>query len=35
MRARGRQASVKVSATNDGSWSWGTVRMALQNDGKR
>jgi hypothetical protein len=35
MRARGRQASVKVSATNDGSWRWGTVRMALQNDGKR
>ena len=35
MRARGRQASIKVSATNDGSWRWGTVRMALQNDGKR
>jgi len=35
MRARGRQASVKVSATNNGSWRWGSVRMALQNDGKR
>ena len=35
MRARGRQAFVKVSGTNDGSWRWGSVRMALQNDGKR
>ena len=35
MRARGRQASIKVSATNNGSWRWGSVRMALQNDGKK
>ena len=34
-RARGRQASVRVSATNDGGWRWGSVRMALQPDGKR
>jgi|TARA_A100001015_G_scaffold300640_1_gene386366 hypothetical protein len=34
-RARGRQASVKVSGTNDGGWRWGSVRLALQPDGKR
>ena len=34
-RARGRQASVRVSATNDGAWKWGSVRLALQPDGKR
>ena len=34
-RARGRQASVRVSATNDGGWRWGSVRMAIQPDGKR
>lgn len=35
LRARGRQASVRVSATNGGSWRWGSVRMALQPDGDR
>ncbi len=34
-RARGRQASVRVSATNDGAWKWGSVRLAIQPDGKR
>ena len=34
-RARGRQASVRVSATNTGGWKWGSVRMAIQPDGKR
>jgi len=34
-RARGRQASVRVSGTNNGSWKWGSVRMAMQPDGKR
>ena len=34
-RARGRQASVRVSGTNSGSWKWGSVRMAMQGDGKR
>ena len=35
LRARGRQATVKVSATNSGQWKWGSVRMALGQDGKR
>jgi hypothetical protein len=34
-RARGRQASVRVSGTNNGAWKWGSVRMAIQPDGKR
>ena len=34
-RARGRQAVIKVSGTNDGSWKWGAVRMALQGDCRR
>ena len=34
-RARGRQASVRVSSTSQGSWKWGSVRLALQPDGKR
>jgi hypothetical protein len=34
-RARGRQASVRVSGTNTGAWKWGSVRLALQPDGKR
>ena len=34
-RARGRQASVRVSSTSEGSWKWGSVRLALQPDGKR
>ena len=34
-RARGRQASVRVSGTNSGSWKWGSVRLAIQPDGKR
>jgi len=34
-RARGRQASVRVSSTSNGSWKWGSVRMAMQPDGKR
>jgi hypothetical protein len=35
LRARGRQASVRVSATNGGSWRWGAVRMSAQPDGDR
>jgi len=34
-RARGRQASVRVSGTNSGSWRWGSMRVALQPDGER
>ena len=34
-RARGRQASIRVSATNDGSWRWGSVRVGIQPDGGR
>ena len=34
-RARGRQEAVKVSSTSEGSWKWGSVRLALQPDGKR
>ena len=34
-RARGRQASVRVSGTNSGSWRWGSLRVALQPDGER
>jgi hypothetical protein len=34
-RARGRQASVRVSGTNNGSWRWGSMRVALQPDGER
>lgn len=35
LRARGRQAFVKVSATNSGGWRWGDVRLAMQPDGER
>ena len=35
LRARGRQASVRVSGTNDGAWRWGSVRMAIKPDGGR
>jgi len=34
-RARGRQATVKVSATNSGFWRWGSLRIAMQPDGER
>lgn len=34
-RARGRQASVRVSGTNNGSWRWGSMRVAVQPDGER
>lgn len=34
-RARGRQATVKVSATNTGFWRWGSLRIAMQPDGER
>jgi len=34
-RARGRQASVRVSGTNNGSWKWGSVRVGIQEDGGR
>jgi hypothetical protein len=34
-RARGRQASVRVSGTNDGTWRWGSVRVGIQPDGGR
>lgn len=36
LRARGRQASVKVSTADIGiKWRWGGVRLALQEDGQR
>jgi hypothetical protein len=36
MRSRGRQANIKISCSDLGtSWKWGSVRMALQPDGKR
>jgi hypothetical protein len=35
LRARARQATIKVSATNTGSWRWGKVRMSMQPDGQR
>jgi len=35
MRARGRQAVVRVSADAAGQWRWGSVRLALQTDGER
>jgi hypothetical protein len=35
IRARGRQATVKVSANANGTWRWGSVRMAVQPDGER
>ena len=35
-RARGRQAKVRVSsASNNASWKWGSIRLALQGDGGR
>ena len=35
-RARGRQAKVRVSCdSNNASWRWGSVRLALQGDGGR
>ena len=36
LRARGRQARVRVSAaSNNGSWRWGAVRISGQRDGNR
>lgn len=36
LRARGRQANVRVSTSDLGAeWRWGNVRVALQPDGKR
>jgi len=35
MRARGREATVRLSATNEGAWRWGAVRMSMQPDGER
>ena len=36
LRARGRQAKVRVScAANNASWKWGSIRLALQEDGGR
>ena len=36
MRARGRQARIRVSCDSTGtSWRWGSLRMALQKDGGR
>lgn len=36
LRARGRQANVRVSTSDLGAdWRWGSVRVALQPDGKR
>jgi hypothetical protein len=35
-RGRGRQANVRVSCNSfNTSWRWGSVRMAIQSDGKR
>jgi len=36
LRARGRQASIRVSSSDSGtSWRWGSVRLAIQPDGGR
>lgn len=36
IRARGRQAKIRVSCgSNNASWRWGSVRLALQGDGER
>ena len=35
MRARGRQAVVRVSADAAGQWKWGSVRLGVQPDGER
>lgn len=35
MRARGRQAAVRVSSNSTGGWRWGSVRMSMQRDGER
>ncbi len=35
-RSRGRQAKVRVSCDSNGtSWRWGSLRLALQGDGRR
>ena len=35
-RSRGRQAKIRVScASNNSSWRWGSIRLALQADGGR
>ena len=35
LRVRGRESTVKVSATGNGGWRWGSVRLAMQPDGER
>lgn len=36
LRARGRQANVRVSTSNEGTyWRWGSLRLAIQRDGNR
>tara|TARA_R100000700_G_scaffold8662_1_gene12642 strand:- start:6514 stop:8352 length:1839 start_codon:yes stop_codon:yes gene_type:complete len=36
IRARGRQAKIRVSCgSNNASWRWGSVRIAVQGDGER
>ena len=36
IRSRGRQAKIRVSCeSNNASWRWGSVRIALQGDGER
>ena len=35
LRARGREAVVRVSSTGDGGWRWGAVRMSMMPDGER
>ena len=36
MRARGRQGRVRVSCDSAGtSWKWGSIRLAIQPDGRR
>ena len=35
LRVRGRESTVRVSATGNGGWRWGSVRLAMQPDGER
>ena len=35
LRIRGRESTVRVSATGNGGWRWGSVRLAMQPDGER
>ena len=35
LRVRGRESTVRVSATGNGGWRWGSVRLSMQPDGER